>query len=134
LVTDPVLLEQTLAGFGAHSGWLERQSRVALILDGHWPAAENGYDAVIDGELAKSDAGLEIRRLPDGWRLTRIADRSDDEGHYLAHEVLIPGVDSLPTTGMLLGRELRYRVYWKHSGTPGWQQCAARFLGFGTES
>lgn len=133
-VAEPWLLEARLAEFGAHSGWLERQSRLALIEDGAWPAPEGDFDAVIAGELAAAEAGMSIRRLDGGWLLTRFADRSDDHGAHLAQEVCLPGVERLPATGGVFGQVLRYRVYWRHEGDAGWRRFAARLLGFGSES
>lgn len=129
LVTDPADLERIAEGFDATFGWLERQSRLALVGRGNWPGADGGFDAILAGELAGASTGLLIRRVAEGWRLTRIGDRPDPDSPHLCHEETLAGVERLPATGQIFGRRLRYRVYWRHAADAGWRRCAARLLG-----
>jgi hypothetical protein len=126
---DAAAVERMARGFGAQCGWLERQSRLALVGEDGWPAADGGFDPILDGELAGNEAGLLIRKVAEGWLLTRIGDRPDPAGAHLSHEQRLAGVDLLPAAGRAFGLSLRYRVYWRYDEDTGWRQFAARFLG-----
>lgn len=128
---DPEAVDRAAAAFGARCGWLERQSRLALVGRDGWPAAEGGFDAILSGELAGEGESLLIRRMDGGWRLARIGDQPCADGEYLSHDQSMAGVDVLPATGAPFGARLNYRVYWRHDPALGWQPFAARLLGFG---
>ena len=128
--TDLAAVERIAENFGAHSGWLERQSRLALVGREAWPRTEGGFDAIIAGELAGEQSSLLIRRVAEGWRLARIGDRPDRDGEHLSHEIFLAGVDFLPAMGRTFGSRLSYRVYWRHDASLGWRRFAARLLGF----
>ena len=123
-------VDRAAAGFGARCGWLERQSRLALVGPDAWPAAEGGFDAILSGELVGEGESLLIRRVAGGWRLARIGDQPCPDGEYLSHDQSMAGVDMLPATRVAFGARLNYRVYWRHDPDVGWRQFAARLLGF----
>jgi hypothetical protein len=127
---DPDAVDRAAARFGARWGWLERQSRLALVDPGAWPAAEGGFDAILSGELAGEGESLLIRRVAEGWRLARIGDQPSPDGECLSHDQSMAGVDILPVAGVPFGARLNYRVYWRHDPDLGWRQFAARLLGF----
>lgn len=130
-IATPGEVERIAQGFAAHCGWLERQSRLALVLgDGDWPGPEDGFDAILAGELAGDRASLGIRRVADGWRLTWVGDTPDEAGPFLGQEQRLTGVERLPATGQAFGARLNYRVYWRHDEDLGWRRFAARLLSF----
>ncbi|SMF94856.1 hypothetical protein SAMN02949497_2192 [Methylomagnum ishizawai] len=131
LATDPDTVEQAIRGFDAQAGWLERQSRLALVLGGaSRPGPDGDFDPILAGELAGARGSLWVRRVAEGWRLTHITDIPAADGGHLSQERSLAGVDHLPATGQAFGAHLRYRVYWRYDEDSGWRQFAARLLGF----
>jgi len=128
---DLPALEARLSGFQAREGWIERQSGLVYWTDGEPPPAPDGeYDGLVAAELAKAGEGLTLRVTAAGWCVTHFQDEDDPAGADLRHDVVLAGVDRLPATRQVLGRRLRYRVYWRHDDEFGWRQVAARLLGF----
>lgn len=114
-------VETKLKAFNPIQGWLCFQSEVKYFCQGQ-PMPYSGI--LLYGEVVNADGqSLHIRENGQGgWILTTFTETEGE--NYLVETKTFLGEKELAP------EKLYYRVYWKYDEKSGYQQFAARFIGF----